>query len=289
VRDRVLTSRHTALAAFLALNSLTASAQNEPASITAGYAVAYDRFRYRFENPSTFDSAERVAHNFEQTYWGDNQWITIAARYHAGHRRFETMFAATPVRETRGDDIDTFFLSNGDVATSGTSGRVDMRSFRIRQDIVVATLAGLSWHGAYQFSRDRQVFHARQMKTVTHSSPPSSTTFAIDGAETTISEVHAFAVGVSRTWDAPWKVVARIDVAPSTYARLTTRLPFKYPDRDIVFAAPVVLVNPSLSVTRGSRWPFTIAAGAVKSFNYAQNRQFLQTAVLISASAAFTR
>jgi hypothetical protein len=282
-----------AVVALLTLIPAVASPQSEPASITAGYEAAYDRFRYRFENPSTFDSAELIPHNFEQTYWGDNQWLTISARYHlrgrgrGRGRGLETTFAITPSRETRGDDIDTFFLRSGDIATSGTSGRIDMRSFRIHQDIVVAHLAGMTWHGGYQFRRDRQLFHAEQMKTVTHSQPPASTSFAINGAETTISEVHEFRIGASRSWNARWKAVARIDSA-STYARLTTRLPLKYPGRDIVFAAPALVLSPSLSMTRGSRWPLTISARAEKSFNYLQNRQFRRTTVVLSATVGIT-
>jgi len=273
------------IAIAIALFGIDAAAQPEAPRVTGGYETTYDRYRYYFENPSTFDSADLVPHNFTQTYWGDNQWLTIAARYQLAHRRWRTEFAITPTRETRGDDVDAFFLTNGDVATSGTSGRIDARSLRVMQEIVTP-LGEWTWHGAYVYRRDRHLFHARQLKTVTHTRPPSSASFEIDGAETTISEVHEVRVGISRSWSAGhWKIDARFDASPATYARLTTYLPFKYPGRAIVFAAPVMTLSPAVTFEHGSRWPIAFSVSGLHSFSYSESRQFRRRMWSFSASA----
>lgn len=272
----------------VALFANDAEAQPDAPRITAGYETTYDRFRYYFENPSTFDSPGLVPHNFAQTYWGDNQWITIGARYRAARRRWRTEFAMTPSRETRGDDVDTFFLTSGDVATSGTTGRIDTRSLRVMQE-VVTPIGSWTWHGGYVYRRDRHVFHARQLKTVTHTQPSSSVAFDIVGAETTISEVHEVRMGISRLWTAgSWRIDARIDASPATYARLTTYLPFKYPGRAIVFAAPVMTVVPAMTFERGTRWPIAVALSGFHSFSYVESRQFRRRMLTLSVSAGRT-
>lgn len=48
----------------------------EQASPSA-YERTRDRFHYRFENPSSFDTSELVPHEFTQTYWGDNHWFVV--------------------------------------------------------------------------------------------------------------------------------------------------------------------------------------------------------------------
>jgi hypothetical protein len=272
--------RRAAAVAALALVPAIAAAQPPPA-ISVGYEAAYDRFHYYFENPSTFDTSELVPHNFKQTYWGDNHWLVVSGTYRLLGMVMETSGAVTPSRETRGDDVDAFFLRSGDVATSGTSGRVDLRSFRIRHDMAFGSTRGMTWHGGYQYRRDRSEFHARQIKTVTHSRPPSSESFPIDGAETTISDVHAVHFGVSREWAAnSWRVRAKLDAAPTTYARLTTILPIKYPGREIVFSAPVLTLNPSLEIARGARWPLTVTVSVTQTFSYTDARRFHRRAVV---------
>jgi hypothetical protein len=258
-----------------------AAAQSEAPAISAGYERAYDRFHYVFENPSRFDTPELVPHNFRQTYWGDNQWLFVSARYRVARLLMESTVAATPSQETRGDDVDAFFLPGGDVATSGTSGRIDMRSLRISHDVAVPSKGRVVWHAGYLYRRDRQEFHTRQIKTVTHTLPPSSESFPIDGAETTISGVYEARFGVSRRWAAAsgWRLRARVDTAPTTLARLTTILPIKYPGREIVFSALVLTINPSLTIERGERWPIALTISATRTMSYAESRRFDRRAV----------
>jgi len=267
-----------------------AAAQSSPA-VTGGYEYAYDRFEYFFENPSTFDASGPVAHNFKQSYWADNHWLTIAARYRVGGLANDTALAITPSREIRADDVDTFFLAGGDVATSGTSGRADIRSLRVHHDVNLGARGGITWHAGYHYRRDRQEFHARQIKTVMHSQPSSIESFAIDGAETTISNVHEVRVGVGGEWRGghPWRIRARVDAAPLTAARLTTILPFKYPGREIVFAAAVMTLNPSLTIERGRRWPIAIAIAATRTFSYTDSRQYRHRVVSVSVAVGRNR
>jgi len=275
------------LAILLATLTTPAFAQSDAPTVNAGYEIAYDRFNYFFENPSTFDSPDLIPHNFTQTYWGDNQWAFVSARYRLAGEVMETTFAITPSRDTRGDDVDTFFLPRGDVATSGTSGRVDMRSMRIRQDMTLGTHLGLTWHGGYQYRRDRQDFHARQIKTVTHTQPASAESFPIDGAERTLSETHEVFAGISRTWQASrWRLRARVNASPIVQARLTTILPFKYPGREIVFAAPVFAINPMASAERGDQWRLSIVIAATRTLSYSDARRFNRRAITASVGVS---
>jgi hypothetical protein len=267
----------------MALAPASTAAQSPAAHpvVTVSYEVSRDRFQYRFENPSRFDTPDLVPHEFTQTYWGDNQWGVVTARYRIAGSLMESEVAATPQRTTRGDDVDSFFQPTGDVVRSGTTGNVNMRSLRVRQSAAIGRAAGLSWHGGYQYRRDRSVFHPRQTKTVSHSQPPSADTFTIEGSETTLSETHEVRVGVSRQW-AParsWRVAVAVDAAPATHARLTTILPFKYPGRRIVFSALVFTLNPTLTITRGTRWPIVVSVASTQTFSYLESRQFKRRAV----------
>ncbi len=72
-----------------------AAAQPEAPVISAGYERAYDRCHYVFENPSTFETPELVPHNFTQTYWGDNQWAFVSARYRVARLTMERAAVST--------------------------------------------------------------------------------------------------------------------------------------------------------------------------------------------------
>ena len=272
-------------ACAVALSAATVGAQPAPPQVSAAVEATADRFHYYFQNPSTFDATGLVPHDFKQTYWGDNTWVTLAARYRAWGRGWRSEFAITPERETRGDDVDAFFLNSGDVATSGTTGRIEMRSLRVLQ-AAEQPFGRWTWSSAYQYRRDRNHFHARQLKTVTHSQPPGSVSFFIDGAETTISEVHELRVGVRRSWKlgSASSIEARIDVSPATYARLTTYLPLKYPGRAIVFAAPVFTLAPSLAFVHGARWPVGVSVSGLRTFSYMESRQFHREQWALAAS-----
>ena len=106
----------------------SARAQTE-AGVT--YELQRDRYVYRFENPSSFDTPAVVPHFFEQTYVGDNHWLLGHIGYGGVRLRGRTRAGLTATVTTRGDDVDTFFQPGGDVVTSGTTGNVSLSSWRL--------------------------------------------------------------------------------------------------------------------------------------------------------------
>ena len=67
-------------------------------SVSAAAAPRVEQFRYRFDNPSTFESAERVPHFFEQKYDVVPLWFSVEARYRAGGTRAVTNAAVSHLR-----------------------------------------------------------------------------------------------------------------------------------------------------------------------------------------------
>lgn len=267
-----------------------ADAQEAQSGFTISYEVSRDRFHYRFENPSSFDTAELVPHDFKQEYWGDNHWLVLQGRYRVGERLLETEFAATPQRTTRGDDFDTFFQPSGDVVVSGTTGNVSLRSWRIRQSIPVGEAAGLAWQVGYQYRRDRSIFHPGT-KIVSHTQPTSRVVSTTYDRETTTSETHELQFGARRAWGSSqgWRVWLGVDLAPTTNARLTTVLPDKYPGREILFNAIVFTVNPALTVSHGERWPLSLSVGYNRTFSYFRSREFQRNAVNVGVGIGYVR
>lgn len=270
-----------ALAAIL-LASPAFAQQAEPARIDVAYERTYDRFHYRFENPSSFDTADLVPHEFTQTYWGDNQWLVLRARLHAGARALETEIGATPQRSTRGDDYDTFFQPSGDVVVVGTTGGVSMRSWRVRQTIGLGRKAGIDWSLGYQYRSDRSEFHPG-LKSTSHTQPASYEEFWIYTRETTISRNYGPAIRMGRRWNGPaWEVTLDADVSPLMNGRLTTLLPDKYPGRTIVFNAAYMSLEPSLTISLGRRWPVMLTVGYNRTQSYLESRQFVRNAARLA-------
>lgn len=268
--------------AIAALRSAPVAAQQrEPGGISVAVETTRDRFHYRFENPSSFGTVELVPHEFTQTYWGDNQWLVVRARFNAGAHLFESEIAATPQKTARGDDYDTFRQPSGDIVVAGTTGNVSMRSFRIRQTIGLGRKAGLDWNAGYRYRRDRSVFHPG-VKTITHTQPSSVETSIIYTRETTMSENSELGFGAGRRWTiGRWRMRLGADVAPATRATLTTLLPDKYPGQTIVFSALVFGVDPGFTITRGNRWPVRFSAGYSRTFSYVKSRQFERNAATV--------
>jgi hypothetical protein len=277
---------------FVLVGANVALAQNAtPApGVSVSYEATRDRFHYRFENPSSFDTAELVPHEFQQTYWGDNHWLTVRATYRAGTRALTTEFAATPQRTTRGDDFDTFFQPSGDIAVSGTTGNVSMRSLRIRQTVALGRGFGIDWMAGYQYRRDRSVFHDAT-KIVTHTQPPSRVETLETTRETTISNVHEVQFVAARAWNTQrrWRGNVEVALSPTTNARLTTILPDKYPGREILFTAIVFTLAPRVTIAYGERWPIELSVGGIRTFSYQNSRQFERTAASVSVGIGWTR
>ena len=244
--------------------------------LSAGLETRRDRFAYRFENDSSFDTTGLVPHFFRQSYVADNPWLTVRAAFPVGRQRWTAAVAFTPETVTFGDDFDTFFQPDGDVVTSGTAGDVSLRSWRASLRFVDTGGQGAAFRLRYEYRRDRSRFHPAD-RVVTHARPPSETREFITTRETTVSETHEILIGLAlaRPIGRRWRVDAGVEIAPTAIARLTTRLPDKYPGRDIVFSAIAASarVQGSLAVT-GDWWFAEVAGDAGRAWSWLSDRRF---------------
>jgi hypothetical protein len=273
---------------IVALRSASVAAQQHaPGGVSVAIETTRDRWHYRFENPSSFGTAELVPHEFTQTYWGDNRWAVFRGHFRAGTHLFETEIAATAPKTTRGDDYDTFFQPSGDVVVAGTTGNVSMRSWRASQLIGVAHGAGLDWSVGYEYRRDRSIFGPGN-KTVTHTQPASVESSIISTRETTVSQVYGVAIRASKRWAGnAWSVVLGIDASPASRARLLTQLPDKYPGVDIVFAALANELRPSMQVCLGRHYPVSVTAGYARAARYKKSGEFVRNAVTVDVGVGW--
>jgi hypothetical protein len=244
-----LRTLHGCTLLLLALSAGSHAEAQTPFELTVDYERQRDRFTYRFENPSHFDTAELVPHFFEQRYIADNNWLRARAVYRIGRTRLTTIVAAAPPITTSGDDLDTFMQPSGDVVVSGTTGNVTLTSWRLEQRLAVPSGARLGVSLAYGYRRDRARFHLGN-KIVSHTMPPSVERSIVTTRETTWSDVHELRLGIERDASAAgWRLTVHAHAAPAV-ARLTVQLPDKYPGVDLRFPAGVVTGGAGLSVDR---------------------------------------
>lgn len=273
------TSVRAVLLLAVVLAPAAASAQS-PALIVA-YERRHDPFRYRFENASRFDTEALVPHFFEQRYRADTDWLRATARYRAGAVALDTLLAVSAPTVGYGDDVDTFFQPTGDVVTSGTIGDVTLSSWRLRQRVFLPAGRGLGFHMGYALTRDRAEFHASPGFT-THSHPPSREERFVTTRETTWSHVHDVQFGIEPAGGTgAWRLTPRA-AAGIGVARLTVRLPDKYPGLDLRFAASIVTADLGLLVQRRFG-AVTISGGAdyVHTWSLYSHSQFRRRAVSV--------
>ena len=226
------------------LCAATASAQ-----VAVGVEARRDRFTYRFDNPSSFDTPFLVPHFFEQRYVADNVWLMGSASYAAGIR-WETSAGITPQRTAIADDYDTFFNPDGTVFVSGTTGGASIRSFQVSQRGEVARRGAAALVSGYRLRLDRADFHLGH-KTVTRNGVVIE---AIDVTtrETTSSQLHEFLFGFTTAFDLGhrWSLLVDTEVSPVALGRLLVRLPDKYPGQDLVFLATVGVAGAQATLSR---------------------------------------
>jgi len=206
--------------------------------IKVGYEARHDRFRFNFHNPSSFNTAAPVPHQFVQTYTADNHWGIVKANYLLLRIPWESEFGMTPQRTNYGDDYDTFYQPDGDVVVSGTTGNVSMREFSFAQRAWLGQLKGFSLGTGYQYLRVRSRFQFGN-SFETHTKPPSGIFEKLPIQETTRSRVHEFYAAARREWHLTPRSFfsAELRYAPVAAAFLTTILPAKYPGEEINFLA----------------------------------------------------
>jgi hypothetical protein len=249
---------------------------------SAGIEYLRDRFDYRFENPSSYDTAESVPHAFEQRYDADSAWLTGRLRFALGTRPFETEGGVTTASTGTGSDYDTFYQPDGNAIVYGTTAVTDTLSWRAAQYIGLGSWLGLQWRAAYSYRRDRAHFRPSDTTTV-QTKPPSSTAYWNTDRETTISEVHEVRIGAERAFDPGpgWRVRVAADAAPTTLARLTTILPDKYPD-PVVFIAKGLSVNAALHVMRQlGRWHTGAVLSYAQAWSYSESNAYHRQAVSV--------
>jgi hypothetical protein len=252
----------------------TAAGAERP-SFSVGWEVHRDRYHYRFENPSSFDTSYLVPHFYQQDYDADNAWLRLRGRYRVFGRVWETSLALAPGGTGRGEDYDTFNQLDGDVVVYGTTAVTDLHAVQISQSADLGRALGLQWRGGYVYRRDRAWFRPSD-STTTHTSPPSVDSAFNAGRETTFSDLHDVQIGASRTASSPrLELTIGLDLSPITLAKLTTKLPDKYPDHDLVATARAFSLTPHARVTtRVGHVAAGFSLDVVRSWAYSRSARY---------------
>lgn len=199
---------------------------------TASFSVepARESLRYRFDNPSSFDTVELVPHFFEQTYVTSNVWIGGRITYPLFGRVSETRGSATPTARRRADDFDTFFQPDGNVVRSGTTGNASIRSLQILERISVDRIGSIDVGVSLGYRRDTARYH-EGLGILTTTRPPTDVRRLVTTREFVTSQL--FEAGVFAAGDGS-AFSGSVDVVAVGTGRLAIQLPDKYPGRTIV-------------------------------------------------------
>jgi len=251
-----------------------AAAQTPPATpdpkaeALVGVEARRDRFRYHFDNPSSFDTPFTVPHFFEQRYVADNVWAVLAVRYSAGVR-WETSIGATPQRTATADDYDTFFDPDGTVWVSGTTGGASMRAFRIVQKADIGQAGAVKFVAGFRFRIDLADFQLGH-KTATRNGAVVLAT-DVTSPETTSSQLREVFVGATAAMalGPRWRLSIAGETSPLSVGQLLIRLPEKYPGQDLVFAARAITGTARVTIARARvRWPIELSLDAGRTWSY---------------------
>ena len=241
-----------------------------PSAFAVTIEPRVESLRYRFENPSAFDTPELVPHFFEQTYDTDHVWLGARIRFRVAGVRAETAAAFTPTNTRRADDLDTFFQPDGNVILSGTVGNASLQAWEIGQRVVIGEAGSLQYGLGYSYRRDRARYH-EGTKIVRTSSPPSELREIVTTREFVTSQIHQV------RWFARWSpggspVSLLLDAAPFALGRLAVELPDKYPGRTLVFRSRAAVFSAETAL-KGSIGPMAleVAVSAHRSLSYAQS------------------
>ena len=220
---------------------------------SAGIEIRRDSSSYRFENPSSFDTATLVPHFFEQRYESARPWVVLSVEYPALWRRWQTDLSVARWGLGVGHDYDTFFQPTGDTVVYGTTADTEVQSFRLVQRTELGGAWGLRGRLSYVYRRDRSWF--RPSDSITrHSVPPSETRVFNAGREITVAAVHEFRLGFvwTKAGLASTTVTLAMDGTPFALTRLVTQLPDKYGDRRIAAVARAFGWASSASIVSGN-------------------------------------
>jgi len=271
----------------LALPFVAAALIAQSVSVSIAAAPRVEQFRYRFDNPSTFDTSALVPHFFEQRYDVVPLWFAADARYRIGEIDAATSAGLSLRRQRHGSDIDTFNQPTGDVVTSGTDGQVLLRSWEVRQRLAVP-LSG-QWsvgltiglrHDAADFLPDDRI--------VTHSLPASTTRTFITDREFTASNVFSFGIDAERVLalDRHWRLSYGAGVKPIMRAQLVVQLPDKYPGVDLTFVAASAGAGAHVAIEHESaRWRVGVTMRGVGAWAYRPSAAYTLQSASIAIEA----
>lgn len=270
--SRVLLGLLAVLAAPAAPVAAQAAEAGRGPEIQIGVEARRDRLLYHFDNPSSLDTSFLVPHFFEQRYVADNLWVSATVRY-LTRIRWETSIGATPVRDAVGDDYDTFFDPSDTVWTSGTTGPIAIRSFRVSQIGELAREGPVRFRIGYRFRLDRADFGVGH-KTVTRNGV-LVTAVDVTSPETTGSQIHEVVVGAgaSRVLGDRWSLALAGEVSPTMIARLAIELPEKYPGQTLVFLAKPIAASGRATLTRRGKWPVEASVDVGRTWNFSSTNR----------------
>ena len=273
--------RSTLLAALSLL--LTSSAAH--AQVSASASITRERTTYHFDAPSSYDTAALVPHFFEQAYVLDNVWLALAwtrSRIVPG----VTRVAATPVRQQRATDYDTFYNPGSVVWVSGTTGDAQVHGVRVEHELSLGQSRGITWSGGYRFQLDRANFLDGYRTDVRNGVLVSAQT--VTTREYTDAQRHDvfFSATGSRGLGQMWLLRVSATGTPATLSRLAIRLPDKYPDQTLVYHAAGVSGLVRLEFARRmSRLPWSLHLEGGRTWSYrstaALSRRLLSAGVTV--------
>ena len=262
------------LSAFLAI--LLAQT---PVGVSATIEPRVETLRYRFENPSNFNTTELVPHFFEQTYDTDNLWLGARVVYPLLGTPAELTVAFTPQVTAQADDFDTFFNPDGNVIVSGTTGDASIRGWTAGQRVAIGSGTALSYGIGYSYRRDSARYHDGT-RIVTMTQPASETSELVTTREFVSSQIHEVQVFARWRPAAAPALSLLVEGAPVALGRLNVELPDKYPGRTIVFDANVSVARAEATV-RTSVGGVALSAGVrvTRSIPWRDSARFSLTSV----------
>lgn len=245
---------------------LTLLAQATTPAVSVTVEPRAETLRYRFENPSRYNTQELVPHFFEQTYDTDNVWIGGRVRYRMLGRDAVTSGAVTPQVTALADDFDTFYQPDGNVIVAGTTGNASLRAWTLSQRVTVARTATFAHGLGYVYRRDTADYH-EGTRITTMTKPPSELRELVTTREFVTSRIHEV------QWFAEWtprpSLAFTVTASPAVLARLEIELPDKYPGELLRFDAAAGLLSAEAMLSRDAG-PVHLAFGlrAAQSFSW---------------------
>lgn len=224
-------------------------AQEPSAALTVTVEPRRETLKYRFENPSSYNTPELVPHFFEQTYATSNVWVGLRATYPIGGRSATTSITVTPQVTAQADDFDTFFQPDGNVIVAGTTGNASLRAWQIAQRFVLGGTSNFNYGIGYSYRRDTARYH-EGIRITTMTQPASELRELVTTREFVTSHVHELG------WFAQWTpehtrgLSLAATISPAMLGRLAVELPDKYPGRRLRFNASAAAVDADVTYAR---------------------------------------